>query len=125
MSNKLTQKLIIGTTSDNGNDLQVNGMITAHDDETKAQCGITTAKFKQKNLERSVIWSTEAPVNPDLTPSSQVWVHYAGNNPKSVVAVYQHINGKWNTGSFLKQVYTGWQHSVFLLDDNTVWVSGG
>jgi hypothetical protein len=92
-----TNKLIVGRTSDDTiGDIQAEGFITGLDCPLTSNSAVTTSYFDTFKKSRSFIFSTSAPINPDNNPTSTVWVQYTGNNPKSIVSVYQYINGMWD-----------------------------
>jgi hypothetical protein len=94
---KFTNKLIVGKiTDDNVGDIQAEGFITGLDCPTTLNSAVTTQFFDTYKKSRSFIFSTSAPINPDNNPTSNIWVQYTGNNPKTIVAVYQYINSSWD-----------------------------
>jgi hypothetical protein len=98
--NEFDESILVNTVVDDGiNKVQVEGYTTAwsppQDDNSSIFC---TTVFVKNNLKKSVILSSERPINPDLAPAARNWLQVTSTYPRTVVDsfTWDPITSKWD-----------------------------
>jgi hypothetical protein len=98
-SSKLANKSFLNTKVDDflvlakNNDV-INGLITFSSDMTTLTGGDVCSKFQYDKMnKKSIHFSTEYPINPDLSPVALFWAVLDSNN--SILDVFQYIYNSW------------------------------
>jgi hypothetical protein len=89
-TNKFIKSVLVNKTVDDTiGTLQASGYATSWTPPTgDISSKYCTTEFINNNLDFSVTFSTEDPINPDLNPASHTWIKVTSTYPRIVVDVY-------------------------------------